>query len=277
MNKQSFLDPTLFIWDEEKFEQDKYYYYDLSEVAVEAIDFILDNNAQIYISEDARDLLIEAFPCAALSEKLPEMYEFVNRILSFLVNSFPIQSDAFLDVILDADNVLFEPDPLQHSNILQIYKGNLLTMFLTGIQGGIRVMITSTLIWPDQFKINVFKEEQVLHSEIAMLKEKEAWQSYFLKNRKYVPSPKHIPGYGWGTENPYEDILMQALLEIAVGVDEKELVLYHVYNGIFLEFRYDNAGGYHAYPIPSQEVPSEIMQVFYRQDLITQKQLKRKM
>jgi hypothetical protein len=71
----------------------------------------------------------------------------------------------------------------------------------------------------------------------------------------YIPSPKHAPG-GWGT-------LMDLSNEVAQAVLDKGIVggrqIYGYYDGKFYEFQSDNAGGFHGYPIPPNEVPPKVL------------------
>jgi hypothetical protein len=72
---------------------------------------------------------------------------------------------------------------------------------------------------------------------------------------RYVPSPKHAPG-GWGTLMDLSDEVAQAVLDKGV-VNGRQI--YGYFEGKFYEFQSDNAGGFHGYPVPPNEVPSNVI------------------
>lgn len=72
---------------------------------------------------------------------------------------------------------------------------------------------------------------------------------------RYVSSPKHAPG-GWGTLMDLSDEVAQAVLDKGV-VNGRQI--YGYFEGKFYEFQSDNAGGFHGYPVPPNEVPSNVI------------------
>ncbi|WP_423194542.1 hemagglutinin repeat-containing protein [Cupriavidus sp. H18C2] len=72
---------------------------------------------------------------------------------------------------------------------------------------------------------------------------------------KYVPSPKHDVG-GWGTPMDLEDSAAQQVLNDSVQGGKQR---YGVSDGKVYEFQPDNAGGWHGYPVPGNEVPTSVL------------------
>lgn len=67
---------------------------------------------------------------------------------------------------------------------------------------------------------------------------------------RYVLSPKHAPG-GWGTLMDLTDDVAQSVLDRGIPSDRR---IYGYHAGRFYEFKSDNAGGFHGYPVRSDEV-----------------------
>jgi len=73
--------------------------------------------------------------------------------------------------------------------------------------------------------------------------------------RNYAPSPKHKAG-GWGTLMDLDDMTAQEVLNN--GMEHGKQV-YGYHGGKVYEFQPDNVGGYHGYPIPGTEAPSQYL------------------
>ena len=73
---------------------------------------------------------------------------------------------------------------------------------------------------------------------------------------RYVPSPKHAPPGGWGTLMDLSDEVAQAVLDKGVVSGRQ---IYGYFEGKLYEFQSDNAGGFHGYPVPPNEVPSNVI------------------
>ena len=74
--------------------------------------------------------------------------------------------------------------------------------------------------------------------------------------RRYVPSPKHASPGGWGTLMDLSDEVAQAVLDKGVVSGRQ---IYGYFEGKFYEFQSDNAGGFHGYPVPLNEVSSNVI------------------
>ena len=75
-------------------------------------------------------------------------------------------------------------------------------------------------------------------------------------SEKYVPSPKHDTLHGWGTPMDLSDSQGQELLNNSTLVGKQR---YGLAGGKIYEFQPDNAGGWHAYPIPGNEAPPSFL------------------
>ncbi len=73
--------------------------------------------------------------------------------------------------------------------------------------------------------------------------------------RRYVASPKHTIG-GWGTLMDLADEVAQLVLNKGI-LSGKQIYGYH--NGKFYQFQPDNAGGYHGYPVSSNDIPADVL------------------
>ncbi len=96
--------------------------------------------------------------------------------------------------------------------------------------------------------------------------------------RKYDPTPalpggKHGPG-GWGTFMPLDPVTAQKVLNEGIQLDGDEQV-YGLREGVFYEFRPDNAGTYHGYPVPGNEVPTGVLREFRNVGRLTKGQYNR--
>ena len=87
----------------------------------------------------------------------------------------------------------------------------------------------------------------------------------------YVPSPKHEPGYGWGSENPIgSQAEGQRLLD--TGYSNGKQVFNVTDDGTIIKFQPDGTpqNGYHAYPISSpSEIPTSILRQMLSDGIIT--------
>jgi filamentous hemagglutinin len=75
---------------------------------------------------------------------------------------------------------------------------------------------------------------------------------------KYAPTDKHKPG-GWGTEMDLDNKTAQDVLNSSVQGGRQR---YGVYDGKVYEFQPDNIGGWHGYPIPGNQAPTEVLRSF---------------
>lgn len=76
-------------------------------------------------------------------------------------------------------------------------------------------------------------------------------QSWNFVRPRYVPSPKHEVG-GWGTPMDLNDETAQRVLDRGVRYGRQ---IYGYHDGKFYEFQYDNAEGYHGYPVSRVPTP----------------------
>lgn len=87
----------------------------------------------------------------------------------------------------------------------------------------------------------------------------------------YVPSPKHEPGYGWGSENPISSQSEgQRLLD--TGYSNGKQIFNVTDDGTIIKFQPDGTpqNGYHAYPISSpSEIPTSILRQMLSDGKIT--------
>ncbi len=74
--------------------------------------------------------------------------------------------------------------------------------------------------------------------------------------RRYVPTPKHTPPSGWGTLMYLNDEEAQMVLDNGIPHGRQ---VYGFHDGTFYTFQYDNAGGYHGYPVSSLDVPTRVI------------------
>ncbi len=78
---------------------------------------------------------------------------------------------------------------------------------------------------------------------------------------KYIPSPKHEPGHGWGSDNPIKTISEgQKLLDI--GIHHGRQVYNVTTRGEIVKFQPDNTkqNGYHSYQISKpRDIPIPVL------------------
>jgi hypothetical protein len=82
----------------------------------------------------------------------------------------------------------------------------------------------------------------------------------------YRPSDKHKKG-GHGTEMDLDDATAELVLKKSILGSSK--ARYGWYNGKLYEFRYDNAGGWHGYPIKGLEAPTRVLREMLSKNWIT--------
>lgn len=80
----------------------------------------------------------------------------------------------------------------------------------------------------------------------------------------YIPSPKHLRG-GWGTLMDLDDQVAQGVLDQGI-VSGKQIYGYH--DGKYYEFKNDNAGGFHGYPIGEAKLPVSVKKELYDRGII---------
>ena len=78
---------------------------------------------------------------------------------------------------------------------------------------------------------------------------------------KYIPSPKHEPGHGWGSDNPIKsDKEGQKLLD--TGVHNGKQVFNVTDDGKIVKFQPDHTpeNGYHAYEVTKpRDIPASVL------------------
>ena len=97
-------------------------------------------------------------------------------------------------------------------------------------------------------------------------------------DRVYDPKPaqpggKHGPG-GWGTPMDLDPETAQKVLSEGIALDNGKQI-YGVYDDRLYEFQPDNAGTYHGYPVPGDQVPNAVLREMKRLGEITQAQYNR--
>lgn len=91
--------------------------------------------------------------------------------------------------------------------------------------------------------------------------------------RRYSPTNKHKTG-GWGTEMDLDDTTAEQILNEGItSPNRKQVYSYH--DGKLYEFQPDNAGGYHGYPVPGNEVPPKVLKELRDNGNITNTEYKR--
>ncbi|MGF6154114.1 hemagglutinin repeat-containing protein [Pseudomonas fluorescens] len=88
----------------------------------------------------------------------------------------------------------------------------------------------------------------------------------------YVPSPKHYPVSGWGTPMDLDDTTAQQVLDSSIKGGKQQ---YGFHNGKLYEFQPDNAGGWHGYPIPGNEAPTDVLRKLRDSGTVTAAEYKR--
>lgn len=95
--------------------------------------------------------------------------------------------------------------------------------------------------------------------------------------RVYHPSDKHVPGHGWGSDNPIPDMQTgQHLLDTAYSSSSNKQ-LYNIYDDQIIKFQPDTATGWHAYAVTNtaKEVPTDVLKNMLNDDLISKPQYKK--
>lgn len=100
----------------------------------------------------------------------------------------------------------------------------------------------------------------VKSEEAATLAAKE-----LAKEQRYVPSPKHEPG-GWGTTMNLSDEVAESVLKESQQIGRQR---YGFREGKIYEFQFDNAGGWHGYPIPGNEAPVSYLRSLKNEGIIS--------
>jgi RHS repeat-associated protein len=96
-------------------------------------------------------------------------------------------------------------------------------------------------------------------SVLARLKYEKLLPDNFKKNEeilKYLPTLKHIIGWKNATKMDLNDETASIILNQSYLVGKQR---YAYYNEKLYEFQYDNAGGWHGYPIPGTQAPSAVL------------------
>jgi hypothetical protein len=100
-----------------------------------------------------------------------------------------------------------------------------------------------------------FSTDSKHYQDIEIFNLTEERQLWNVIRRRYVPSPKHAPG-GWGTPMGLGDEVAQMVLDNGISHGRQ---IYGFHDGRFYIFQYDNAGGYHGYPISRIDVPANVL------------------
>ena len=82
---------------------------------------------------------------------------------------------------------------------------------------------------------------------------------------KYSPTDKHKPG-GHGTTMDLDDKTAAKVLKNSVISGKQR---YGYYDGKVYEFKDDNVGGWHGYPVGGSKIPSNILRQWLKENKIT--------
>ena len=107
-------------------------------------------------------------------------------------------------------------------------------------------------------------------------KKNEKTSSRSSSKPQYVPTKKHDPVHGWGSENPIPDIETgQNLLNTSYSSNANKQ-LYNIYNGRIIKFQPDTfENGWHASYLvenTAKEVPTDVLRKMLKDGLITKTQ-----
>ena len=97
------------------------------------------------------------------------------------------------------------------------------------------------------------------------------------KPPKYAPSPKHVPGHGWGSDNPIRTIEEgQRLLDTGYHYGRQ---IYNItQDGIIVKFQPDNTpeNGYHPYAVAKpRDIPAPVRKKMMQDGKLTHAQYTR--
>lgn len=165
MNR-AILDSSLIAWDKHKFYQNTNFYYELMEQVTYILDFIEKHNCKIYMSVEVRDILINHFPCDALTRKFPHLWDFVNLVFRFLSNNF----DSFDDPCLKEDHYVYITQEPIYFDVNEEERQRLYNMFFCAVTNGIKFMISCSLIWPNDNCLTINNNDI-----IAIIKNEKEW------------------------------------------------------------------------------------------------------
>lgn len=113
--------------------------------------------------------------------------------------------------------------------------------------------------------------DELIYEEKVNLNENAVKSEQKERNPVYVPSPKHVPGSGWGSDNPVKSQAEgQRLLD--TGYKSGKQIYNIADNGKIVKFQPDNSpdNGYHSYEVSKpRDIPPSILKKLYEDNKIT--------
>ncbi|OED31776.1 hypothetical protein BHE17_04705 [Planococcus maritimus] len=265
MRLATLIDPACFIWDENDFYENMHIYYDVIDGIMDLLSTLEEEELAYILSTDMIDILIESFPAKIISEeiKIAGITEVINLFFSFIskvpdslivFNSNPVDATSEPNLSKQYFSELLKAEVELIINHLATYSEDLVVVSLEGVWSG------------DDNKISILDKGSSLElKNLEVLVNGEKLKTEIDKRGVFFePSKKHMSLGGWGTIlSPELEEECYTLIKESVKINENSdaRYAYSEKHDEFIIFRLTVNNIYHAYPIPIDAVPNDIIKL----------------